>query len=131
MMAGQQPLVDTPRARTTDPETSHIAGDSVAQGGKLRARQVICKMAVNAWPGCTATELADRLDGVSVPDRRGVLCPRPAGWWRYETSRRLAELKNVHAWAGPKRRCSINGTLQVTWWPTRHEAEVAAGRAAE
>ena len=105
-------LVDTPRSRQHDPETSHVAADAVRRSGALRESQLIIRDAVHRWPGRTAVELAELLNGTPVREQT-----RPAHWWRIEASRRLAELDPVHVRRGAPRTCSVAGTHQATWHP--------------
>jgi hypothetical protein len=94
------PLTDTPRARRTDPETSHMAAQRIKASGALGCQQSAVFAAVRQWPGSTAVELA-----------------RLAGMDRYAVSRRLPELEPVHVRRGEARTCEANGRPQVTWWP--------------
>jgi hypothetical protein len=92
------PNVDTPRARRSDPETSHEAAARVAP--KLRAQQQTVLDALARYPGSTAVELASK-----------------AGLDRYLVSRRLPELVPTHAKRGRPRACTVAGTAQTTWYP--------------
>ena len=105
-------LADTPRARNTDPDTSHQAADQVRRSGVLRESQALVLAAVRLWPGQTAVELAHRMDGMVC---RTIA--RPVHWWRLEVSRRLPELVPVHVKRGDARQCTRSGTSQTTWWP--------------
>lgn len=93
-------LADTPRARRTDPETSHQAAAAIKASGALTKQQHAVLDAVRRWPGKTAVELA-RLSGLD----------------RYAVSRRLPELNVVHVRRGPPRACKVNGRAQGTWFP--------------
>lgn len=92
------PNVQTPRARRTDPETSHVAAERVAP--KLRAQQQVVLDALTRWPGSTAVELA-----------------KASGLDRYMVSRRLPELVPTHARRGKPRVCRVASTPQTTWHP--------------
>lgn len=94
------PFTDTPRARRSDPETSHLAAERIKP--KLRAQQQAVLDALARWPGSTAVELAHE-----------------TGLDRYLVSRRLPELVPVHARRGKPRVCSVNGTPMTTWYPVR------------
>jgi len=94
------PMTDTPRARRSDPETSHLAAERVKP--KLRKQQEAVLAALTRWPGSTAVELA-----------------HATGLDRYLVSRRLPELVPVWARRGKPRTCSVAGTAQTTWYPTR------------
>lgn len=93
-----EPLTDTPRARNTDPESSHVAAQKIR--AVLGCQQSAVLAAVKQWPGMTAVELAHlgKMD-------------------RYAVSRRLPELCPVHVRRGDIRDCSVNARPQVTWWP--------------
>lgn len=93
--------VETPAARATDPETSHIAAAEHTASGKRGTNVAAVIDLVRACPGLTSAELA----------RRSVLT-------RHEVARRLPEAETAGAVRkGEKRRCSANGTLAMTWWP--------------
>ena len=95
-----RPNVTTPRARATDPVTSHLAAEKVKP--KLRAQQQAVLAALTRWPGSTAVELAHE-----------------TGLDRYLVSRRLPELVPQYARRGKPRQCSVAGTAQTTWYPVR------------
>lgn len=84
-------------ARTTDPESSHIAGAEVEQSGIAEAQRSIVLAAVKLRQGLTSKELASQ-----------------AGLDRYMVARRLSEIKSVKK--GDMRICSISKRLCVTWW---------------
>ena len=90
------PYTDTPRARRSDPETSHLAAERIKP--KLRAQQQAVLDALAKWPGSTAVELA-----------------KVSGLDRYLVSRRLPELVPVHVRRGKPRVCTVAGTPQTTW----------------
>jgi hypothetical protein len=92
-----QPYTDTPRARRSDPETSHLAAERIKP--KLRAQQQAVLDALARWPGSTAVELAHE-----------------TGLDRYLVSRRLPELVPVWARRGKPRVCTVAGTIQGTWY---------------
>jgi hypothetical protein len=91
------PLTDAPRARRSDPVTSHLAAERVKP--KLRKQQEAVLAALTRWPGSTAVELA-----------------KVAGLDRYLVSRRLPELVPVWARRGKPRVCTVAGTIQGTWY---------------
>lgn len=92
-------LTDTPRARRTDPQTSHQAAERIKSSGKLRAQQQTVLDAVKRFPGSTAVELASR-----------------AGLDRYMVSRRLPELAPIWVRRHAPRVCTVKGTAQITWY---------------
>jgi hypothetical protein len=95
-------LADLPRARATDPETSHQAAEEVRRSGRLTKQQGAVLDAVQKYPGSTAVELS-----------------RWAGLDRHAVSRRLPEIQPVHVRRGAPRECTINGRPQSTWYPVR------------
>lgn len=99
-MLQQTLFTDTPRARRSDPATSHLAAERVKASGKLASQQQAVLQAIRTWPGCTAVEIAQR-----------------ARIDRYAVSRRTSELCAVKIRKGDPRICSVAGTMQVTWWP--------------
>ena len=96
--SGTGPIIDTPRARNTDPETSHEAADAIKASGELGRQQMAVLAAVRRWPGLTSLELGARmkLD-------------------RWAVARRLPELEGVHVRKGEAK--TVNGRRHVTWWP--------------
>lgn len=94
------PNVVTPRARRSDPETSHAAAERLRESGKLREQQRQVLDALTRWPGSTAVELATN-----------------SGLDRYLVSRRLPELVPQYARRGRPRNCTVRGTAQTTWHP--------------
>jgi hypothetical protein len=94
-------IVDTPAARTTDPDTSHIAAAEHTASGKRGTNVAHVIDLVRLHPGCTSAELA-----------------RYTSLTRHECARRLPEAETAGAIRkGEKRRCAQNGSLAVTWWP--------------
>ena len=89
-----------PLARRTDPQTSHAAAREYRDSGKLSESKAEVLDAVRNHGGCTAVELAAK-----------------AGLDRYETSRRLADLKNARlVRLGGSRVCEVNKRKMETWW---------------
>ena len=113
-------LADVPRARVTDPETSHRAAERIRETGQLRESQWLVLDAVTRWPGRTAVELGQLLAGVECRRRA-----RPATWWRFECSRRLPELVPFRVRRGKPRVCSVNRNPQTTWYPVTEGAMAA------
>ena len=102
-----QPMVDVPRSRCDDPETSHQAAEAVRPA--LRERQKVVLAAVTRWPGLTACELAELID--HHLDLGGIGYHK----WRLEVSRRAAELRGPWLKNGPARQCEVAKTRQMTW----------------
>ena len=88
-----------PASRRSDPETSHLAEQHIKDTGKLEKWKRQVKMSVDAFPGLTARELADRAE---IP---------------YETvHKRLPELeKDGEVQRAGQKRCSITGRICNTW----------------
>lgn len=94
-------IVDTPAARATDPETSHIAAEQHTASGQRGSNVAAVIDLVRASPGRTSAELA-----------------RHSRLTRHEVARRLPEAETAGAvYKGAKRRCEVNGSLAMTWWP--------------
>lgn len=107
-------LIDAPRARRTDPATSHAAAAHVKKSGALNRQQTEILALVREHPGSTAIELAKHA--------------RPDDWraYRFSVSRRLPELATGgYVRRGRPRVCRVAGTAQTTWHPVKsaeHEA---------
>lgn len=93
-MLQQALFTDTPRARRSDPETSHIAAARIKVSGVLANHQHLIARAIRAQPGMTYTEIAE-----------------VTGLERHAVGRRLKELQPLHARPGETR----NGMR--TWYP--------------
>jgi hypothetical protein len=102
-----------PRARTTDPESSHLAAREVKESGRLGKQQHDVLEAVCQWPGRTSAELAAKL--------------APDNWFslRHMVARRLPELEPIHVRKGALRECSKTRRAAVTWFPVEHLARCA------
>ncbi len=101
--------VETPAARHTDPETSHIAAEEVTASGLRGHQQRQVAEAVRQWPGSTSAELAQ------------YMCAE-----RVMPARRLPELELAGSVErGEPRRCTVKGRLSLTWWPTSSRREAA------
>jgi len=93
--------VQTPAARATDPETSHLAAEQHTQSGARAAQQARCTAAVRAFPGRTMQELAEA-----------------TGICRYELGRRISECELAGAVKRmPKRICRVTGRMAEPWSP--------------
>ena len=84
-----------PRARTTDPLSSHAAADRMEESGKMGRQLGDVLVLVRAFPGRTSKELGEL----------GVLD-------RYTVARRLPELGRL----GLVRREGTPGE-EIRWWP--------------
>lgn len=106
-------IADLPRARKTDPKTSHDIGEHIRRTGQLRESQRAVLEAVRRWPGKTACELGALLDGTPIRNLN-----RTSTWWRFEVSRRAPELRAaLLVKHGKPRECTVAGTPQTTWLP--------------
>jgi hypothetical protein len=101
-------LTDTPRARTTDPATSHRAAARVR--ADLGRQQQLVLDWVQCFPGHTSAELAQEIARARDDDPR--LWPK----YRPMLGRRLPELVPVHARKGGARRCEVTGEECITWY---------------
>lgn len=101
-------FADVPRARNSDPETSHLAAERIKATGALGKQQRVVLDLVREFPGCTSAELA-----------KFHACQTGAdfGQWRFRVARRLPELAPVHIRRGKPRECRVNGTPAGTWYP--------------
>ena len=97
---------DRPRARTTDPQTSHTAAARIKRSGALGKQAALVLSLVERFPGHTSAELAAR-HAEEVGGHWAVLRPM--------FGRRLPELHGVRQ--GASRQCSVCGSPSVTWWP--------------
>ena len=97
---------DRPRARATDPQTSHTAAERIKRSGALGKQAALVLSLVQRFPGHTSAELAAR-----HADEIG-------GHWavhRSMVARRLPELHGVRQ--GKSRQCTVCESPSVTWWP--------------
>jgi len=95
-------VVETPAARATDPVTSHIAAAEHTASGKRGSNVAAVIDLVRAAPGHTSAELSRHSRDLT----------------RHEVARRLPEAETAGAvFKGAKRRCEVNGSLAMTWWP--------------
>lgn len=91
----QGDLFDPPRARRSDPLSSHEAADKVSRSGRARLQAQHALALVREYPGSTSKELAE-LSGMD----------------RYALARRLPELEQ----GGLITRTS-EGSKELRWWP--------------
>ncbi|MBJ7539874.1 hypothetical protein [Marinomonas transparens] len=92
--------VQTPAARSCDPETSHAAADEITQSGARQKQMARVVAMVHETNGLTSRELAHR-HGVD----------------RHMVGRRLSEAETAQeVEKGPARTCAVGGRSSVTWW---------------
>lgn len=110
MSAQMSLLTDTPRARRSDPVTSHRAAERIKGIGALAQQQHLVLAWVREHPGLTSAELAQLMARRQDGD--------PALWSKYRPmiARRLGELVPAHLKRGPQRRCLVTGSPSITWW---------------
>lgn len=97
----QPDLFARAKARATDPATSHIAAEEIEVSGKASTQRRACLVMVRREPGLTSAEIAKEL-----------------GWERHVPARRLPELRESGLVKnGITRKCSVMGTLMMTWEP--------------
>lgn len=100
-MPARIPLIETPAARATDPDTSHKASAEITASGTRGEQQARALAAVRAFPHRTSQEIAEK-----------------AKLDRYELARRLPELRSVGLVTNPRRKtCSVTGKTALTWAP--------------
>ena len=86
-------------ARSTDPITSHLAGQEAEQSGRSTTHREICYVSVCIHPGHTAAEIAKR-----------------TRLERHEASRRLPELREKGLIVnGEQRICEVTKHSSMTW----------------
>lgn len=99
-MPDAQLIRSKPRARKTDPETSHAAARQVEASGTAKRHGEMIVTALRANDGLTSEELASR-----------------AGLDRVAAARRMKELEtDGRIRRGPPRKSAITGRPGVTWW---------------
>lgn len=91
--------IKTPASRLSDPVTSYLAEEGHNKGKRFTHQQTVYAFVKRA-KGRTAAEL-------------GFL----SGLGQHETSRRLADLTGIYVRKGEIRKCTVNGTSMVTWYP--------------
>lgn len=99
-------LFAQPRARATDPQTSHDAAARHAPQAGTNAAVIL--RVVRQCPGQTAVEI----HSCYLPSEHIATINR------HEVSRRLAGLeRDGLVRKGDARKCRVKGTSMVTWWP--------------
>lgn len=102
-----QPLCDTPRARRSDPATSHEAAEAIKANGTLSSQQRRALELVKRFPGRTCWELAE----IEAREKGGT--PERHERW---IGRRLPELC-AHVCASDAMSKVVRGRRARTWWP--------------
>lgn len=103
-------FVDTPAARSSDPETSHEAEEYINATGNRAEQQARTIAAVRAFPGLTMQELA-----------------QATGYCRFMLGRRISECETAGAVVrGQKRKCAVTGRTAEPWYPVDPNARKAA-----
>lgn len=107
-----RPRVVTPASRRSDPETSHLAAEQHTKSGKRNTNYWIVVLALGELyamrqHGITAGELTQY---INEQERSHFL-------EYHEVVRRLADAKEVDAWAGSKRQCSVRRNPAQQWYP--------------
>jgi hypothetical protein len=93
--------IQTPAARSTDPNSSHDAERHINQSGVRARQQNMAAQAVKIYAGMTSLEIAEK----------ATLC-------RYMLARRLPECETAgQVYRGQERRCRVSGRMAGTWWP--------------
>jgi hypothetical protein len=103
-------LVETPIARSSDPESSHRAAAEITASGRRQQQITMVINMVRKFPGMTSMELA----GMTGEDR-------------YVIARRLPEAATAGAVCkGQQRSCAVTSKLALTWWPVDPGMKAAA-----
>jgi len=123
-MSTQPELDFAARARTLDPDTSHLAAQRVTDNGRAMNNRQLCFDAIVREPGLTSGEVA-AITGLD----------------RHEAARRLPELREdrpplnrpLLANLPPsnprrKRTCRICGTPSLTWWLAEAQVPTTNGK---
>ena len=96
-----QHIVERPLARSTDPETSHIAAEEITEEGQLVGLRRRAYELVRDNPGRIARELSAI---AGDHDARTI-------------NRRLGEIERMGLiYRGAEKRCEVTGRLCATWW---------------
>lgn len=109
-------LTDTPRARESDPSTSHEAGVRIGRSGVLGLQQLQVLAYVRLWPGLTSAELAAKVAERTRQEPEA---------FRWMIARRLPELRPVWVVNGAARLCAATGNKAMTWMPVEPMQKVA------
>lgn len=105
-MQTQLNLIDVPRSRTTDPDSSHIAADHIKACGALAAQQDIVFRFIRLHQHLTTRELARayaRAYGGNEEKHNQMF------------HRRCPELEGIRLKTGESRKCRISGRTCQVW----------------
>lgn len=104
--------VQTPSARSSDPASSHAAGEAITRSGVRQTHIDLIVDFVHRHPGLTSKEIALALQHPGID--------------RYEAARRLNDAKGLTLKQGPVRNCTACKAMRlcVTWWPIGARAVV-------
>lgn len=93
-------LSNSPIARLTDPETSHLSAEEITKSGERARQQHAVLVLVKKYPSHTSMELS----------RSGID--------RHTIARRLPELESAGlVCRGQRRCCGVTGKMALTWRP--------------
>ena len=88
-----------PAARSSDPESSHLAAEAITDSGKRHTQAMLVYLAVLATPNHTSAELAKNND-----------------WCRYMVAKRTSDLCNAaKIKKSGMRKCEVSKRQAVTW----------------
>lgn len=104
-------FADVPRARNSDPRTSHTAAARIKATGALGRQQSLVLEYVRRWPGHTSAELARRMAIARDDDARMWVA------YRHMVARRTSELHPTRIRRGASRVCDVCGSDCLTWYP--------------
>lgn len=112
-------IIQTPAARTTDPETSHEAAEGITKTGVRSEQQIAVVRLVEWYPGGTAGELARWRSKIQTIRTEINFAALPADEDRcyFAIQRRVSELEPQFVRRGEAKVCSVRGTKQTTLWP--------------
>lgn len=91
--------IQTPHSHTSDPVSSHLAGEKATASQQRKKHLDIVVSLVKENQGLTGAELAE-------------LCDLD----KYEVRRRLSDANGVLVKQGKSRTCGVAKTMAVTWW---------------
>lgn len=100
--------VETPAARRSDPEPSHLAAAEITRSGERESQQRAVVDLVRSYPGRTARELAE-IEFAGLPQD-------PTKRY-YAIQRRVSEMSPRYIRRGGQRKCSESERVATTLWP--------------